>query len=93
MSTESAKQFVEKMIEDKAFAEAVEKLSNKEERAEFIKKEGFDFTKEELTDAALELNAVDVVGGRCCGSTCEKSEPASTNKLPYNPRTGCYKFG
>ena len=71
MSTERAKLFVKKMMEEKAFAEKVEKLSNKEERAAFIKQEGFDFTKEELTDAASELNAVDVVGGSCCGVDCE----------------------
>ena len=80
MSTERAKLFVKKMMEEKAFAEKVEKLSNKEERAAFIKQEGFDFTKEELTDAASELNAVDVVGGHCCGITCEKEGPRCQDK-------------
>ena len=78
MSTESAKQFVKKMMEEKAFAEKVEKLSNKEERTAFTQQEGFDFTREELTAAAAELNAVDVVGGKCCGQTCEK-EPCKKN--------------
>ena len=71
MSTESAKQFVKRMQDDKAFAAAVEKLSSKEERGTFVKQEGFDFTREELTAAAAELNAVDVVGGKCCGRRCE----------------------
>ena len=75
MSIESAKHFVQRMQEDKAFAGAVEKLSGKEVRAAFIKQDGFDFTKEELTDAALEMNAVDVVGGRCCGTKCERDSP------------------
>ncbi len=74
MSTESAKQFIKRMQEDKAFAGSVEKLGSKEERAVFVKLAGFDFSREELTAAASELNAVDVVGGRCCGYTCE-SEP------------------
>ena len=78
MSTESAKQFVKKMMEDKEFAEKVEQLSSKEERVTFIKQEGFDFTREELTAVAAELNAVDVVGGKCCGRTCEK-EPCHQN--------------
>ena len=71
MSIESAKKFVKRMQEDPLFAEAVDKLGSKEERAAFIKKDGFDFTTGELADAASELNAVDVVGGRCCGYHCE----------------------
>ena len=72
MSTESAKKFVKRMLEDKAFAEAMRKLNTKEERADYIKQQGFDFNKEELTETASEMNAVDVVGGKCCGQTCEK---------------------
>ncbi len=85
MSTESAKKFVKQMQEDKAFAAAVEKLGGKEERAAFAKQAGFDFTKEELNAAASELNAVDVVGGRCCGQTCE-NEPGPCP-------TDCFKGG
>ena len=72
MSTESAKQFVKKIQDDKAFAEKVDKLGGKEERTAFIMQEGFDFTREELISAASELNAVDVVGGKCCGNSCER---------------------
>ena len=71
MSIESAKQFVKRMQNDKAFAAAVEKLSSKEERGAFVKQEGYDFTMQELTDTASKLDAVDVVGGQCCGHTCE----------------------
>ena len=71
MSKESARQFVKRMQDDKGFAGEVEKLDNKVERATFIKKQGFEFTKEELTAVASELNAVDVVGGKCCGIRCE----------------------
>ena len=71
MSIASAKKFVKRMQEDKEFAGAVEKLGGKEERAAFVKQESFDFNLEELTAVAAELNAVNVVGGRCCGGTCE----------------------
>ncbi len=74
MSKESAKKFVKRMQEDKAFAGAVEKLGGKEELTAFVKKEGFEFDREELNAAASELNAVDVVGGRCCGQTCESDK-------------------
>ena len=79
MSTESAKKFVKRMQEDKRFAGAVEKLDGREERVAFIKQKGFDFTKEDLVAAASEMNAVDVVGGKCCGQTCEK-EPCHNFK-------------
>ena len=82
MSIESAKKFVKKMMEDKEFAESVEKLSGKEERAAFIKQEGFDFCKEEMTAAASALNAVDVVGGKCCGVTCESEDCKKVCEIP-----------
>ena len=69
-------------MEGKEFAGAVEKLNSKEERADFIKQEGFDFSKEELTAAAAELNAVDVVGGSCCGSNCESDSPCKRHINP-----------
>jgi len=72
MSTESAKQFVKKMLDDKEFATKMEMLNSKDERASFIKHQGFDFTQQELTAAAAELNVADVVGGTCCGNTCER---------------------
>ena len=71
MSTESAKEFVKKMQEDKVFAAAVEELDSKEVRMAFLKQKGFDFTREEITAVVSELNAVDVVGGKCCGFRCE----------------------
>jgi predicted ribosomally synthesized peptide with nif11-like leader len=75
MSTESAKKFVKRMQEDKAFVAAVETLSSKEDRAAFVKNAGFEFTREEFAAVASELNAVDVVGGKCCGVTCEGESP------------------
>ena len=71
MSIESAKKFVKRMQEDQTFALTLKKLEGKDERSAMIKQQGFDFSKEELIAAASELNAVDVVGGKCCGATCE----------------------
>jgi predicted ribosomally synthesized peptide with nif11-like leader len=82
MSTESAKKFVKRMQEDKAFAGAVEKLNGKQERAAFIKQGGFDFSKEELAAVASEMNAVDVVGGKCCGVTCEGEDCQKVCEIP-----------
>ena len=78
MSKESAKEFANKMLEDKAFAKAVGRLDSREARNGFIQQQGYDFSREELTDAARELNATDVVGGKCCGATCE-SEPCKNS--------------
>ena len=71
MAKESAREFMQKMLTDKSFAEAVEKLEGAEERAAFLRRQGYDFDREELAEAASEMNAVDVVGGRCCGGKCE----------------------
>ena len=85
MSKESAKKFVTRMQEDKAFAGAVEKLGDKEKRTAFLKQGEYDFTMEELNAAVSELNAVDVVGGKCCGQTCERE--------PGPCPTDCFKGG
>ena len=71
MTTESAKNFIKRIQEDKEFAGKIEKITDQKERTAFIKMEGFDFTREELTDAASEMNAVDVAGGKCCAASCE----------------------
>ena len=73
MSTESAKKIVQQMQEDRIFAAEMGKRSAREDRLIFLQQEGFDFTMEELVAAASEMNAVDVVGGRCCGGNCEKT--------------------
>ena len=71
MAKESAREFMQKMLTDKSFADEVEKLEGAEERAAFLRRHGYDFGREELTEAASEMNAVDVVGGKCCGHRCE----------------------
>ena len=74
MSKESAREFMQKMLTDRSFAEEVEKLEGAEERAAFVRRLGYDFGRKELTEAAMELNEANVSGGRCCTMTCE-SEP------------------
>jgi predicted ribosomally synthesized peptide with nif11-like leader len=46
MSIESAKAFLERVENDEDFRKSVGELGTAEERMEFVKKAGFDFTKE-----------------------------------------------
>ena len=75
MSKESAKEFVKRLQEDKTLYEKLGKLDNKEDWTGFVRQEGFDFDRAELMDAASELNAMDVAGGKCCGIRCENYAP------------------
>ena len=78
MAKDSAKEFIQKMLTDRSFAEEVEKLEGAEEREAFLRRHGYDFGREELTEAASEMNATDVTGGKCCGNTCEKDARCNT---------------
>ena len=74
MSTESAKAFVERVKTDEDFAKRVAEAASREERAEIVKAEGFDFTAEELKELTNELSVEDleaVAGGSWCGATHE----------------------
>jgi predicted ribosomally synthesized peptide with nif11-like leader len=75
MSIKSARVFVEKMKSDAGFYKKAVSFKTKEERREWAKIQGYDFTKEELEQASSELSDEElelVAGGRCCGKTCEK---------------------
>lgn len=48
MSIESAKAFVEKIQNNEEFKNKVAALENKKARLEFVRNEGFNFTKEEF---------------------------------------------
>ena len=48
MSIKSAKAFVERIKNDEDFRKSVGEIDTVEERIEFVKRAGFDFTKEEL---------------------------------------------
>ena len=84
MSTESAKEFVKRMMEDQSFSEAMGKLDSREARIVFIRQQGYDFSLEEMTAEAVKLNAVNVAGGSCCGHTCEKDQCSKDSQCLYD---------
>jgi predicted ribosomally synthesized peptide with nif11-like leader len=56
MSIESAKAFFERVKNDEDFRNSVGENTTTEERVEFVKKAGFDFTKEEIEKHTSELS-------------------------------------
>ena len=79
MSIESAKAFLEEVKNDEDFRKSVGEIATVEERMEYVKRAGFDFTKENLNTASSELSdddlavvaGVAVQGTACCGVYCE----------------------
>ena len=71
MSIESAKAYMERLKDDEDFRTSVGEIATSEERQEYVKKAGFDFTKDEIASLKDELSDDDlekVAGGRgvCC---------------------------
>ncbi|MFC1679156.1 Nif11-like leader peptide family natural product precursor [Elusimicrobiota bacterium] len=62
MSLESAAAFVEKMKTDAKFAKLVQACKDAAARAQLVKKEGFDFTGDEVKQAASELSEDELRG-------------------------------
>ena len=60
MSIESAKAFLERIKNDEDFKKSVEEIVTAEERMEFVKGAGFDFTKEEINSINVELSDEDL---------------------------------
>ena len=60
MSIESAKAFLERIKNDEDFKKSVEKIVTAEERMEFVKGAGFDFTKEEINSIKAEMSDEDL---------------------------------
>ncbi len=56
MSIESAKAFVERMNTDDDFRKELDEKSTPEDRMQFVKANGFDFSKEELEQVKSELS-------------------------------------
>jgi predicted ribosomally synthesized peptide with nif11-like leader len=56
MSIESAKSFLERVRNDEDFRKSVGEIVTAEERMEFVKGAGFDFTKEEIKSVQDELS-------------------------------------
>ena len=66
MSIESAKAFLEKVKNDEDFRNSVGEIATAEERMEFVKNAGFDFTIEEIATLKEELSDIEldgVIGG------------------------------
>ncbi len=65
MSIESAKAFLERIKNDEDFKKELEEPASAEERINFVKAQGFDFTKEEINLLKGELSdeELDVVSG------------------------------
>ena len=56
MSIENAKAFLERMKNDEEFRNSVGEIATAEERMEYVKGAGFDFTKEEIKSVQDELS-------------------------------------
>ena len=57
MSVDAAKEFLEKMRTDEAYAQSVVEAESQEARAKLVKEQGFEFNKEDLESAAAALSA------------------------------------
>lgn len=60
MSLESAKAFLKKMKTEEAFAAKVSEIKSKEERIQFARESGFDFSAEEIKEVSSELDDDDL---------------------------------
>ncbi len=91
MSIESARAFLERIRNDDNFRKQVGEIATPEERLEFIKAEGFDFTKEELDEVQSELGDMELDqvagGGWGCGYTHEGEGHCGNTHEDYDP---CY---
>ncbi|SMC33213.1 Nif11-like leader peptide family natural product precursor [Sporomusa malonica] len=74
MSIESARAFMERMKTDQDLATKIREFNNLEDVKEFIKKAGFDFTREELNEIRGELTEqeLDNVAGGRYNNVCEE---------------------
>ncbi len=66
MSIESAKAFLEKVRDDEDYRKSVGEIATSEERMEYVKGAGFDFTNDEIATLKEELSGIElgaVVGG------------------------------
>ncbi len=73
MSIESAKAFMDKMKDDEDFRNSVEEIGTAEKRLEYVKKTGFDFTKDEIANLKDEQSEddLDKLGGGKKQNRCE----------------------
>ena len=81
MSLENAKAFLEKIKSDDNFRKEVGEKASPEERVQFIKNAGFDFTKDELDSLKAELSDEEldlVAGGGSWGGHCGYTHEGET---------------
>ncbi len=67
MSIESAKAFMERVLNDEDFRKEVGEIGTAEERMEFVTAAGFDFTKDELKNVQEKMQLTDEELGRLSG--------------------------
>ncbi len=60
MSIESAKAFMERVVNDEDFRKEVGEIATAEERIAFVTAAGFDFTKEELENVQEKMQLTEV---------------------------------
>ncbi len=75
MSIESAKAFMERVVNDEDFRKEVGEIATAEERMAFVTAAGFDFTKEELKNVQEKMQLTDeelgsIAGGDADGVIC-----------------------
>ncbi len=67
MSIESAKAFMERVVNDKDFRKEVGEIATAEERMAFVTAAGFDFTKDELKNVQEKMQLTDDELGSVAG--------------------------
>ncbi|MFP4285623.1 MAG: Nif11-like leader peptide family natural product precursor [Desulfovermiculus sp.] len=60
MSKEQAREFIDRLDRDEDFKKEVTNCKNSEERIQFIKSQGFDFTTDEIKEVTEELSEQDL---------------------------------
>jgi predicted ribosomally synthesized peptide with nif11-like leader len=88
MSIESARKFMEKIQSDEEFKNKIGAMESKEERIEFIKGEGFEFTEEEFNQVHKELTPESLdqaAGGGHCGYTHESERDPCYSRHGHYP--------
>jgi len=72
MSLESAKKFIERLKADENFRKKASEFKDAEARTNFVKSQGFDFTKEdiELVKSELSNEELESIVGGTSGDAC-----------------------
>jgi predicted ribosomally synthesized peptide with nif11-like leader len=77
MSVRSARDFLTKAAKDEEFRNGLGGCKTRADQYQFAQGAGFEFTGDEMREAAGELQDADldvISGGSCCGVTCEPEQ-------------------